>query len=130
MDKNILFVDNDMTTLKFFEMVAHSLGYSPHCAMDGETALHIMQRDQIRVFFLDLRMQTMDGIELCRQIKQREPRSCVYAVSGYAAALSPDQFREIGFDDYFTKPFEFNMLKAALDRAFLKIEPNQRAAQY
>jgi CheY-like chemotaxis protein len=118
MAKKVLFVDNDMNTLKFFEMMAHSLGYSPRCALDGATALQIMEQDQIRVFFLDLRMPQMDGVELCRQIKQRTPGACVYAVSGYSSAFGQEQLRAIGFDAYFTKPFEFNMLKDALDKAF------------
>lgn len=127
MEKRILFVDDEPSILKLLDVLAISLGYAPYCTTSGEEALRIMQRDQIRVFCLDLRMPGMDGLELCRVIKQRDPGACVYALSAYVATYRPEILRSRGFDGVFPKPFDVALLKEAFEKAFQNIE--QRDAQ-
>jgi CheY-like chemotaxis protein len=122
MEKHILFVDDEPSILMLLEMLARSLGYVPRCTTSGKIALQIMQRDHIRVFCLDLRMPEMDGLELCRQIKQRDPGACVYALSAYVASYRPELLRGLGFEEVFPKPFEVTLLEKAFAKAFKKIE--------
>ena len=117
----ILFVDDEPSILKVLECFARSHGYAPRCATSGEEALQMVIRDQIRVIFTDLRMPAMDGLELCRKIKELDPGACVYAVSGYVSAYTPDQFRDAGFDGYFPKPFKMDLLLEACRIAFDKV---------
>lgn len=122
MEKRILFVDDEPSILRMLEALARSLGYSPRCTTSGAEALQIMQRDQIRVFCLDLRMPIMDGLELCKQIKKRDPGACIYALSAYVTSYRPALLRKLGFDEVFPKPFEVALLKNAFEKAFQEIE--------
>ena len=122
MERRILFVDDEASILRLLDTLARSLGYSPRCTTSGEEALKIMERDQIRVFCLDLRMPIMDGLELCREIKKRDPGACIYALSAYVSSYRPELLRKRGFDEVFPKPFEVTLLKNAFEKAFRKIE--------
>jgi DNA-binding response OmpR family regulator len=64
----------------------------------------------------------MDGIELCRQIRKTKPVSMIYAMTGWAALFEIDECREAGFDDYFEKPLDMEMLLSVLDQAFARLE--------
>lgn len=122
MEKRILFVDDEPSILMLLDALAQSLGYIPRCTTSGKIALQIMQRDKVRVFCLDLRMPEMDGLELCREIKLRDPGACVYALSAYIATYRPEVLRGLGFDAVFPKPFDVTQLKDAFDKAFQSLE--------
>jgi len=64
----------------------------------------------------------MNGIELCRQIKKDKPVSIIYAITGWTGLFEVEECREAGFDDYFTKPFQLDVLFKAVDDAFEKLD--------
>jgi len=121
MEKKILFVDDDRDVLRIYKALALHRGYVPCCALSGDEALHIMANDHVRVFCVDLLMPGMDGFELCRRIKEIDPCTCVYAVSGYADGHNPEDFHNVGFDGFFGKPACWDMLFNAIRDAFEKI---------
>jgi CheY-like chemotaxis protein len=121
MKKTILLVDDEELVLKTMSRVLSNESYEVLTASSGAAALEVMEQQDVRVFFLDLNMPGMSGVELCEKIKAEDPVSCVYALTGYADDYTIAQCREAGFDDYFTKPFKIaEMLDAAQD-AFDKL---------
>ena len=118
MDKVVLCVDDEAPILTMYEQLFKSCGYSPRCSIDGEEALRILEQEHIRVVFTDLRMPKMDGMTLCRRVKDIAPDAQVFAVSAYVDANSEDQFREAGFTASFGKPFNMKELLAACAKAF------------
>jgi len=62
------------------------------------------------IFFLDLKLPGMSGIELCRRIKKDNPVTYVFAITGYAEMYDLKEARTAGFDNYFIKPFHINEL--------------------
>ena len=122
MERRILFVDDEELILKVLDRMFSAYGYSPRCSKDGNEALEIIAREDVRVFFLDLRMPSMDGMELCRRIKKLRPASCVYALSAFVDAFTPEQFGEAGFEGRFRKPFKIDMLLDTCREAFDKLE--------
>ena len=117
-----ILIENEEAILTMLECAFRSHGYSPTCTTEGQEALSIMKRDHVRVFFLDLRMPTMDGMELCKRIKREDPEARVYAISAFVYAYSPEQFEEAGFDGYFRKPFDIQELLTACDEAFTELD--------
>jgi CheY-like chemotaxis protein len=73
------------------------------------------------VFFLDLNLPGMNGIDLCRLIRKDNPLTIAYAITGYANTFEVFDYREAGFEDYFTKPVELKKLIEAAERAFQKL---------
>jgi len=68
----------------------------------------------------DLNMPGLSGIELCRQVKHERPMDQVFALTGYASLFELSECREAGFEDYFKKPTDLDMLKDAVHQAFEK----------
>lgn len=121
-EQKVLLVDDEPQILELLGRLLSLYGYSPRTATNGEKALEIMGRDHVQVFLLDLRMPTMNGIELCRRIKQIDPGAIVYAVSAFGKAYSAEQLRHVGFEGWFPKPFPFDDILDACHGAFDRLK--------
>ncbi len=128
--KNILIVDDDDMIIDLFKKGFNRAGYTVRRAQSAEEALAILDKESYPVMFLDLKLPKMDGLELCRIIRKKNPMAIIYAVTGYASRYEFSDCRDAGFDDYFTKPVDLKILfRAALD-GFDKIERwNKRKKQ-
>lgn len=121
MNRTILLVDDEELVLKTLQKVLGHEDYEVLTAMSGEAALEITEQQNVRVFLLDLNMPDMNGVELCKKIKAKDPVACVYALTGYADDYTIALCREAGFDDYFTKPFKIDQILGAAQAAFDKL---------
>ncbi len=121
MEKKILIVDDEAPIRDAFGRAFGEAGYSVLTASSGKEALALLSRETVPVMFLDLKMPGMNGIELCRHIKERHPIACIYAVTAYASLFDLAQCREAGFDDYFLKPADLDTLLKAAEDGFERI---------
>jgi DNA-binding response OmpR family regulator len=97
-------------------------GYEVILAEGGKDALAILKIHDIDVIFLDLKLFGMNGIDLCRQIRKTKPVSMIYAMTGWSALFEIDECREAGFDDFFEKPLDMEMLLSLVEQAFARLE--------
>ena len=117
-----MIVDDEVSIRDLFLSAFSDAGYSVHLAENGEQALRILKQQEIDLIFLDLKLFGMNGIELCRQIKKDKPVSIIYAITGWTGLFEVEECREAGFDDYFTKPFQLEVLFRAVEDAFEKLD--------
>ena len=92
-----------------------SRGYLVDTAMDGVTGLHLAVTQPYDVIVLDLMLPGIDGLSLCRRLRQ-DARSAVPVLMLTARASLEDKaagFGE-GADDYLVKPFELRELDLRL----------------
>ena len=122
MKGKILIVDDEASVRELFSGVFTDEGYPVIAAEDGNAALDILKQDDIDVIFLDLKLFGMNGIDLCRQIRETKPVSMIFAITGWAPLFEIEECREAGFDDYFEKPLDMDMLLAVVADAFKKLE--------
>ncbi len=69
MTGKILIVDDEPSVRQFFDDVLTEKGYEVMSVQNAGEALKTLEKDDINVIFLDLKLFGMNGIELCRQIK-------------------------------------------------------------
>jgi DNA-binding response OmpR family regulator len=117
----ILVVDDEVSIRELFDLYFTKEGYEVILAASGDEALETLKSRDSDVIFLDLKLFGMNGIELCRQIRKTKPVSMIYAMTGWAALFEIDECREAGFDDYFEKPLDMDMLVSVVDEAFLRL---------
>jgi DNA-binding response OmpR family regulator len=117
-----MIVDDEFSIRDLFQSAFSDAGYSVYLAENSEQALQILTQEEIDLIFLDLKLFGMNGIELCRQIKKDKPVSIIYAITGWTGLFEVEECREAGFDDYFTKPFQLDVLFKAVDDAFEKLD--------
>jgi len=122
MAKKILVVDDEASVRDLFKDSFCNAGYNVQLAEGAEPAFEILKEENIKVIFLDLKLFGMNGIELCKQIKKNNPTAIIFAMTGWAALYDIEECREAGFDDFFTKPVQIDVLLKAVDYAFEKLD--------
>lgn len=122
MNKKILIVDDEEAVRYVVKQILELEGCTVFCAEDAEQAFEILEEEDIHVFFLDLNLTGMGGIELCTEIRIGRPVDFICAITGFVTVFSIVQCREVGFDDFFVKPFDNSMLIKVTEQAFEKLE--------
>jgi len=118
----ILVVDDEASVRDLFSNVFADEDYDVIAAEDGKSALEILKQEDIDVIFLDLKLFGMNGIDLCRQIRESKPVSMIFAITGWAPLFEIEECREAGFDDYFEKPLDMDILLDVVEDAFKKLD--------
>jgi CheY-like chemotaxis protein len=122
MEKKIIIVDDEKMIRNMLETAFTREGYTVTCAESAEEALEILPTYKAQVMFLDLKLPGMDGMELCRTIRDQYPMAITYAITGYASMYELSDCRRVGFEDYFTKPVDLKTLFKAATDSFEKIQ--------
>jgi len=116
----ILVVDDDLTVSEVVTRYLQREGYVVEVAYDGEVALASALADPPELVVLDLMIPSLDGFEVCRQLRAAAP---VPVIMLTARGEEADRIvgLELGADDYVSKPFSPRELtarvKAVLRRA-------------
>jgi len=117
---NVLVAEDDRISGRILERHIKGWGYKPYLAQDGEQAWEIFQNNPIEVAILDWMMPRVNGLELCRRIRQPKylnHGSYVYIILLTARDEREDLLRGLssGADDYIIKPFDPLELRARLN---------------
>ena len=127
---NILVVDDEPQITRVLKTTLSSHGYGIRTAADGDEALQMMKEGSPDLLITDLRMPSMDGLELCRQVRATS-QIPIIVLSVRGEERTKVEALDAGADDYVTKPFSTNELlarvRAALRRASVKDAPEEQA---
>ena len=96
-------------------------GYQVLTTGDGVTALNIVRQKPVSLVLLDLMLPRLDGLEVCRQLRSK-PETADIAILMLTARVEETDLivgLELGADDYVTKPYAWNELRARI-RALLR----------
>ncbi len=113
----VLIADDDPAALLLLESVLEDWGYEVTTARDGAEAWDVLRRaDSPPLAILDWMMPGLDGVEVCRKVRQEGEAPYVYLIllTGKVRTQDIVQGMEAGADDYVSKPFEEQELKVRL----------------
>jgi diguanylate cyclase (GGDEF)-like protein len=113
----ILIAEDEMVQRRLLERLLTSWGHEVVVATDGRQALDLLRDDNHPdMAILDWMMPGMDGLKVCRELRQEAGRSYIYVVLVTAKDRSQDliEAMEAGADDYVAKPFNPQELKVRL----------------
>ena len=120
MDERVLLVEDDPSIREITELGLRNAGFRVTAAGDGRTALLHFRQEPFDLVVLDLMLPTLDGYEVCREIR-KDSRVPIVILSAKSDTVDVVVGLELGADDYVTKPFEMPELvaraRAALRRA-------------
>ncbi len=111
----ILVAEDQTISRHILEASLRKWGYEVKGVEDGARAWEILQGEEApQLAILDWLMPGMDGIEICRQIRLRPQTQPVYIILLSARSGQEDKIHglEAGADDYITKPFDRDELRA------------------
>lgn len=127
--RTILIVDDNEDMRQFLSSILQS-DYHIRTASDGQSAWQVLMEESVDLVVSDLMMPNMNGLELTKQIKQSNNTNYIPVVllTAKSAMESRLEALENGADDYVTKPFEPEYLKARIHNIIVQRE--QLEARY
>jgi DNA-binding response OmpR family regulator len=111
----VLVVDDEPQITRVLKTVLSSQGYQVRTAAEGESALTNFKEWSPELVITDLYMPHMDGVELCRRIREVSTVPII-VLSVKGEERSKVEALDSGADDYVTKPFGIDELMACVRR--------------
>lgn len=116
----ILIVEDEVNIASFIKRGLQECGYEVSAAYDGEEAWQLIKQERYDLFMLDIIMPKIDGLQLCRMIRQNLGYSIpILMVTALGTTDDIVSGLDAGADDYISKPFSFAELQARI-RALLR----------
>jgi two-component system response regulator MprA len=115
----VLVVDDEPAVRRALERALRLDSYDVTLAADGEEALDAMASSPADAVILDVAMPRLDGLEVCRRLRQAGDRTPVLMLTARDAIDDRVLGLDVGADDYLVKPFALRELQARL-RALLR----------
>jgi len=105
--QKILVIEDDANISKLIAYNLEKAGYECALALTGEEALEVLKKQNVHFVVLDIMLPGMDGLEVCRALKQDNKHKNIPIIMLTAKGEEVDRIvgLELGADDYMVKPF-------------------------
>ena len=127
--KRLLIVEDDADIGEMLDINLRDEGYSIDLATDGVTGLNRLKAQPYDLLVLDLMLPGLDGLEICRQVRQMPHYQPIIMISAKSSETQRVLGLELGADDYLSKPFSIPELVARIRALFRRIDALQRLLQ-
>jgi DNA-binding response OmpR family regulator len=122
--RTVLVVDDEPTIVEIVGRYMERAGYETYEAADGPAALRVAAEHRPDLVVLDLMLPGIDGLEVMRQLHEREgPRIAVILLTARGEESDRLVGLRDGADDYVVKPFSPAELVARVDAVLRRVSP-------
>ncbi len=104
MSKRVLIVDDEKNIRRTFGLILRGEGFAVSEAESGEEALRELEREDVDVVILDVRLPGMDGLQTLREMKRLAPDPLVIMISGHGTIATAVEATREGACDFLEKP--------------------------
>ena len=115
--RKILVIDDDKPTLAMFRLFLSAYGYTVFIAENGVKGLELFEKEGPAIVLTDIKMPGMDGLEVLKRVKEKEPLTEVIVVTGHGDMDLAIQALNLNASDFINKPVQKADLEGALKRA-------------
>jgi len=123
----ILVVDDEATARNGLAKLLEQEGYQVDLAADGVEALASVSDNAPGLIISDLKMPNMDGMELLRQLREREIEIPTIVATAFGEVSTAVAAMRAGAEDYLTKPIDFDALLLVVERTLARQEIKSEA---
>ncbi len=116
MDK-ILIVDDDQSMRYSLNRMLEGQGLFVSLARNGVEALERFDLEKPHLVVMDIKMPGQSGLEVLREIKERDPRALVILMTAFGTTETAIEAMKYGAFDYILKPFDIPQMRALVERA-------------
>src|ERR1700743_458238 len=112
---NICLVEDESKVAAFICKGLEESGYQLQVAKDGAAAKSLLQSTDFDLLIMDVMLPDINGIELCRQIRQTNTKTPILMLTALDQIQNKVSGLKAGADDYLVKPFHFSELLARIE---------------
>src|SRR6187402_2118827 len=114
---SVLVVDDDRDMCELAEAGLGQRGYTVSWCVTPQEALAAIEREDFDVVLVDIHMEGMSGLELCREALAKRPDLVVVVMTGFGSLDHAIGAMRVGAYDFITKPVSMDALSLTIDRA-------------
>jgi DNA-binding response OmpR family regulator len=126
--KNVLVIEDHTDIANLIQLHLADLDCQVELAANGLDGLHKAEQQPFDLIILDLMLPGMDGLEICRRIRQHAHYTPILMLTSKTSELDRVLGLEVGADDYVSKPFSIRELMARVKAQFRRGEALQSNA--
>jgi DNA-binding NtrC family response regulator len=130
--KSILLVDDEIVILDSLsrELKSEPLNLEIHVANSGEEAIKRINSLSFDLVVTDLFMPGLDGFQVLKAVKRKDPQSMVIILTGYADLKTSIDALRLGADDFLQKPCDIDELLYRISNCFAKQDLQRKVQLY
>jgi len=113
----ILIAEDDFISVKVLQLTLEHEGHEVVAAQTGEEAWRLFDADPVRVIVSDWMMPGMDGLELCKKVREKPNTDYTYFILLTAINTGRENLRlamDAGVDDFLSKPLDREVISMRL----------------
>ena len=118
----ILVVDDESSIIDFLRLLLEEEGYEVAAATSMEEGSKAFGEGSYDLVLCDIMMPDGNGLDLLREIKERDSSASVIMMTAYASTTTAIEAMKSGAYDYVSKPFDVEELKVVIQKALEKAE--------
>jgi len=109
---NVLIIDDEASLRDTLARILNKVGCETRAVEDGYQALNLLEKEKFDLVFLDIRLPEVDGLQVLKEIRQRDQKLPVILLTGYGTLQSAVEALRLEATDYLLKPFDPEVLVA------------------
>ena len=113
---NILLVDDEEVICSTLKRFLESKGHRVTTSLKAEEGFKLFKKDKFDVVLSDITMPGMDGIELIREMKEKNKDSKIIAITGHVRQQKLEEVKDAGAEEVLIKPFRNSSLYETISR--------------
>jgi DNA-binding NtrC family response regulator len=117
MDKRLIIVEDEETLCESLKRVLSREGYGVDTASSAEAALEMLGRSAYDLIITDIILPGMNGIELLRSVREKNPEQIIVVMTAYASLETAVEALRAGAYDYIVKPVMHEEIKQIVRNA-------------
>ncbi|MBI2090469.1 MAG: response regulator [Deltaproteobacteria bacterium] len=118
MGLKVLVADDEEDIVEVIQDRLEAYGFTVVTAGTGREALEKLAREKFDGVFLDVRMPEMTGIEVLEEIRKKDTKIPIIIVTSSSSRDAAIEALAKGANDYVLKPFEWEELKAKIEKVY------------
>ncbi len=115
----VLIVDDIFTNRLLLAEILRNLEIEFDEVENGQEAIELIQQENYDLILMDIEMPVMNGLETTRFIREKlsypKNKICVVALTAHNPELFFEDFKDVGFDQLLTKPYNLDKISALIE---------------
>ena len=125
----VLIIDDEKLVRWSLQQKLMREGYDAESAPTGEEGLNLVRDEGYDLVLLDMRLPGMDGVAVLREIKQLDREVAVVMLTAETGIANAVECVRFGAHNYLCKPFEFEQVRVALEKAREELKLNREVTR-